>query len=315
MIVRGCLPPRIIRWRLIAGTFFLLKFTICNLGKIRKHNRAQPMEKRYVRPTRKFSLPEYKAWMKYCRQNRQYLRPTRYCNSHAPEVIALADQLGVYRKSDWDFAEASFEFVKRNIDIEMVPLDGVEHTLHRGTGTCLHRVALLVALCRAAGIKTRYKLYTLTDAPDETVGSDQLGRQWNEEMGKLLFHGEAEVCIDNKWVVGSVGLTAERQVSRNLPITRFGEVSLGLWYSADPESIVQLESIPCGLNVLMKFVYRIAPNAIERANVNLRDQCERGRDILRKKGERAYDQEARHNFKPMMPEAVMRERQEITFER
>ena len=315
VIVRGCFPPMIIRRRLAAGAFFLLKFAICNLGKLRKLNRAKRLEKRYVRPPRRFALPEYQAGMKYCHQNRQYLRPTRYCNSHAHEVIGLANRLGAYQKSDWEFAEAAFEFVKRNIDIEMVPLDGVEDTLHRGTGTCLHRVALLAALCRAAGIRTRYKLYTLTDATDEAVGGDQLGSQWNKELGKLLFHGEAEVDIDNKWVVGSIGLTAERQASRNLPITRFGEVALGMWYSADPDSIVQLESIPCGIDVLMQFVYRIAPNAIDNVNTKLQEQCNRGRAILTEKGERAYDEEARRVFKPPVPEAVMRERREITFER
>ena len=51
--------------------------------------------------------------MKYCNSNEKYLRPTLYCNSHSPEVIALANKLGAYNKSDKDFAKAAFDFAKR----------------------------------------------------------------------------------------------------------------------------------------------------------------------------------------------------------
>jgi hypothetical protein len=195
-------------------------------------------------------------------------------------------------------------------------LDGVEKTLARGTGTCLHRVALLVALCRAAGIPARFKFYVLTsiDSLDETMAGDPLARQWNDELGELLFHSEAEVFLDGKWEVGSIGLTAERQASLGLPIIRFGEVALGVWYTPDPESIVQLESIPYGLNGLMRLVYRIAPAAIDNANANLLAQCQQGRAILERRGEQAYDEEARRTYKPHQPDMVMRERSEIRFE-
>lgn len=314
-IERGYFPPKIICRRLIAGLFFLIKFSVCNLSKIRSLGGSRLREKRYIRPSRGFAIPEYQPGMKYCRLNQKYLRPTLYCNSHAPEIIAVAGHLGAYQKSDWEFAESAFEFVKRNITIELIALDGAENTLLRGTGTCLHRVALLVALCRAAGIRTRYRLYTLTsmDTLDETIGDNLLGRQWNDKMESLMLHGEAEVLIDGKWVVGSIGLTAERQASLKLPITRFGEVSLGVWYSADPDSIIQLESIPFGINLLTKIVFRMAPAAIDKANANLLEQCNRGRVILEEKGEQAYDDEARSAFKPRVPEPTMKSRTEIIF--
>jgi hypothetical protein len=314
-IKRGYFPPKIIRRRLIAGLFFLIKFSICNLGKIRSLGRAKLPGKKYIRPPRRFAIPGYQPEMKYCNLNLKYLRPTLFCNSHAPEIIALAGHLGAYQKSDWEFAESAFEFVKRNITIELIALDGVENTLLRGTGTCLHRLALLVALCRTAGIKTRHRFYTLTsiDTLDETVGDNLLARQWSDRLGNLMLHGEAEVLIDEKWVVGSIGLTAERQASLNLPITRFGEVSLGVWYTADPESIIPLESIPAGLNVLTKIVFKMAPAAIDKANANLLEQCHRGRVILEEKGEQAYDDEARRAFKPRVPEPIMKSRKEIIF--
>ncbi len=317
MIERGYFPPKAIRRRLLAGCFFLLKFSVCNLKSVRRPVRASRPEKRYVRPPRPFQIPAYHAGMKYCDSNERYLRPTLYCNSHAPEIVALAHQLGAYRKSDREYAESAFEFVKRSITIELIPLDGAEEILHRATGTCLHRLALLVALCRAAGIRTRYRLYALTsmDTLDETLGASGQGRQWSREIGNLLLHGEAEAFIEGRWIVASIGLTPERQASLNLPITRFGEVALGVWYSADPESVVLLESIPCGLNAMMRFVYRMAPGAIDKANASLLEQCNRGRVILEEKGEQAYDDEIRRQLKPLMPRVVMAVRKEISFER
>ena len=316
-VIGGYFPPKPIRRRLIAGYLFLLRFFAGNLTSIRRHGRIHPRQKRYIRPPRPYYIPVHQPGMKHCTSNKNCLRPTLYCNSHAPEVIALAHQLGAYRESNREYAEAAFEFVKRKITGELIPLDGVERTLHRGTGTCLHKLALLVALCRAAGISARYKLYALTamDTVAQTLGLIGKDRQWSEETGNLLLHGEAEMYIEGEWVVASIGLTPERQASLNLPITRFGEVALGVWYPVDPESVVRLESIPHGLNALMRMVYRLAPAHIDTANANLLEQCKRGRAILDEKGERAYDDEIRRHLTPNMPEAVMTLRTEITFER
>lgn len=316
MIRWDYLPPKFIRRRLLATGFFLLKFSVCKYNRLRSLGRSAHGIKRYHRPPRRYSIPAYQPHMAPDHEHRQYLRPTLFCNCQAPDVVALAWQLGAKQTPNDAFAAAAFNFVKRNITIELLPLDGVEKTLARGTGTCLHRVALLVALCRAAGIPARFKFYVLTsiDSLDETMAGDPLARQWNDELGELLFHSEAEVFLDGKWVVGSIGLTAERQASLGLPIIRFGEVALGVWYTPDPESIVQLESIPYGLNGLMRLVYRIAPAAIDNANANLLAQCQQGRAILERRGEQAYDEEARRTYKPHQPDMVMRERSAIRFE-
>ena len=315
--IGGYFPPKPIRQRLVSGCLFLLRFFVGNQKSVKRPGRVHPREKRYVRPLRLYDIPVHQPGMKHCTSNEKYLRPTLYCNSHAPEVIALAHQLGAYRKSDREYAEAAFEFVKRNITGELIPLDGVEMTLHRGTGTCLHKLALLVALCRAAGISARYKLYALTamHTVAETLGVNGRDRQWSEEAGNLLLHGEAEMYIEGEWVMASTGLTPERQASLNLPITRFGEVAIGVWYPVDPESIVRLESIPHGLNAMMRLVYRLAPSYVDTANANLLEECTRGKAILDEKGERAYDEEIRRRLKPSMPEAVMTLRKEIVFER
>ena len=108
------------------------------------------------------------------------MRPTLYCNCRAPEIIAMANHLRAFKKSDYEFAETAFEFVKRKIILEMIPMDDVVNVLKRGTGTCLHEISLFIALCRAAGIKARYKLYALTMIQqwyDALVAPDPLMRK------------------------------------------------------------------------------------------------------------------------------------------
>ena len=106
----------------------------------------------------------------------------------------MANHLGAFKKSDYEFAETAFEFVKRKIILEMIPMDDAVNVLRRGTGTCLHEISLFIALCRAAGIKARYKLYALT-----------MIQQWYDAMGYFMLHGEGEVYIDGKWLPADVG--------------------------------------------------------------------------------------------------------------
>ena len=283
---------------------------------IKKLSKTVQTQKKYHRPPRRYDLPTYDSSMKFCKKDEQYLRPTLYCNSYQPEIIALAHQLGAYQKSDREFAEAAFEFAKRKLTLEMLPLDGVKNTLQRGTGTCLHKLSVFVALCRVAGIKARYKLYSMTmiDAWSETF-SDPMVQKWSDAMGYFMIHGEGEAFVDGEWMVGDVGPTPERQAATNIPITRFGEDSIGVWFSVVPGTIMQVESIPFGLNLMMKLVYKVAPASVDNVNAKVLAQIEKGKDILKEKGENAYDAEIRKTFKPKFPEPVLKKRHEIIFEK
>ncbi len=315
---RGYIPPKMMRKLLLAGTLAMGRVMITNLSDIKKLTRNRDFKRLYIRPPRRYELPKYRDGMKYCDSDEKYLRPTLYCNPRAPEVIALANQLGAFKKSDREFAEAAFEFCKRKLTLEMIPLDGVENTLRRGTGTCLHEISVFVALCRAAGIKARYKLYSLSmihQAWEETLVADPLVRKWSDAMGYFMLHGEGEVYVDGKWVVCDVGPTPERQAAAGIPITKFGEDSIGIWLSAIPETIMRLESIPYGLNWMMKLVYRLAPATVDKINANILKMIEKGKVILEEKGEENYDREVRKTFKPrLLPEPVLRRREEIVFE-
>jgi transglutaminase-like putative cysteine protease len=128
--------------------------------EVRRFRQPQPTEERYQRPARRYDLPPYKEGMPYCRSNGRFLRPTRHCDSRAPEVIALAHSLGAYQERDAEFAAAAFEFAKEQVVFEIGPITPVEETLRRGTGSCFDCISVFIALCRCAGIPARYKLFT-----------------------------------------------------------------------------------------------------------------------------------------------------------
>jgi hypothetical protein len=314
---REYIPKKNLRRLLIVGSIILIKMLITNLSVIRKLSQIPPSGKQYKRPPRRYDLPKYDKNMKYCKSDEKYLRPTLYCNSHSPEVIAMAHKLGAYKKSDKEFALAAFEFAKRKITLELMPLDGVENTLKRGTGTCLHEISVFVALCRAAGIKARYKLYSLTmiQAWEDTLMVDPMVKKFQEAMGYFMIHGEGEVFLDGKWVVCDVGPTPERQAASNIPISRFGEDSIGMWLNAVPGTIMITESLPFGLNIMMLFVQKMAPMTIDKANKNVLDQINAGKKILKDKGEDNYDHEIRKSFKPKFPEPVLKRKKSIIFKR
>ncbi|MDH7507742.1 MAG: transglutaminase family protein, partial [Candidatus Thermoplasmatota archaeon] len=243
------LPPMLMMKMNLLGTFSLIKILLMNLGTI-KAVKNQEKKNIYVRPKPTYVIPKYEKEMKFCNLDEKYLRPTLYCNSHAPEIIALANKLGAYKKSDYEFAQSAFEFAKRKIILEFVPLDGVEQTLQRGTGTCLHKISVFIALCRAAGIKARYKFFALTMLDEwmqPALNNAPLMKQWYDVMGFFLLHGEGEVFIDGKWIPGDVGAEPERQASAGLPVTKLGEDSIGLWLFPVPGTIIRRESIPLGL--------------------------------------------------------------------
>ena len=314
---RGYLPQKNLRRLLILGTLILIKMLITNLSVIRKLSQIPSTGKQYIRPPRRYDLPKFDKDMRYCDANEKYLRPTLYCNSHAPEIIALAHELGAYKKSDREFAKAAFEFAKRKITLEMMSLDGVEYTIRRGAGTCLHEITVFVALCRAAGIKARYKLYSLTmiQAWEDTMIVDSMVKKFQDAMGYFMIHGEGEVFLDGKWVVCDVGPTPERQAATKTPISRFGEDSIGMWLNAVPGTIMFTESLPYGLNIMMRFVQKIAPMTIDKVNKNILDEINRGKEILKEKGEENYDKEIRKSFKPKFPEPVLKKKKSIIFEK
>jgi hypothetical protein len=291
------MPPLLMIKMNIRGFFSLMKVIVLNLRTFRmmKNQENTPV---YRRPIPGYTIPKYKSEIKSCQSNEKYLRPTLFCECRAPEIIAMAHSLGAYQKSDHEFAEAAFEFVKRKIILEIIPLDDVVPTLKRGTGTCVHKISLFIALCRAAGIRARYKFFALTMldtwmAP--ALEHAPLMKKWYDAMGFFLLHGEGEVYIEGKWITADVGAEPQRQAASWMPVTKLGEDSAGLWLFPIPGTTFRRESVPLGLGIPSQILMRkLVPNQVAGINIGILEQIENGGKLMDGMGgETLYDTEAR----------------------
>jgi Transglutaminase-like superfamily len=264
---------------------------------VMKLRQTSDSEEHYTRPPRRYDLPNSAGLDRGPKRQEKYLRPTHLCDSRAPVVSALAQELGAGKLSDREFAEAAFDFAKNRMTLEIAPIDGVVETLKRGTGTCFGLITVFIALCRAAGIKARYKIFstTMIDAwRGATIDADPLLQKWHDSMGYFLMEGEGEVFVDGKWLVAHVGPTDERQAAAGIPISRLGEDAIGSWFQARPGTIMRLESLPRGLATGSRVLYRISPGSMERVNASVNREYAKGRAVIETAGGlAAYDRAAR----------------------
>ena len=314
---KGYIPNRTYTKMIIGGGLSLGKVLLTNLSDLKKLSTPSTGEKLYKRPTRRYrDFPKYQGGMKYCNSDEKYLRPTLYCNCRSHEIIALANHLGAFKKSDYEFAEAAFEWAKRNITLEMIEMDQLYDTLQRGTGTCIHINNVFVALCRCTGIKARYKMFAAIESQsmyDEVY--DPMMQRWYDALGYFSLEADIEVYLDGKWIVAHAGPVPERQAAMHVPITKLGEESIGTWFDALPGTMFWTESIPYGIGLTTKALMRIAPGTIDTMNANIMNQIEKGKKVLKEKGgEEKYDEEARTKFKPKFPEVKLKKHKKIIFE-
>ena len=181
------------------GVLSVSQLVLTSAGQIKALRQTKPSEKHYTRPKRRYDLPDYSEDMQRFFSNERYLRPTRTCNCRAPEVAALANHLGAFQKSDREFAEAAFTFAKEKMTLEIRPIQPVEETLRLGTGTCFELITVFIALCRAAGIPARYKIFStnmIQTWREGTIDADPLAKKWYDALDNFLFEGEGEAYID-----------------------------------------------------------------------------------------------------------------------
>jgi hypothetical protein len=181
----------------------------------------------------------------------------------------------------------------------------------------MHINNVYVALCRAAGIKTRYKMFAAIQSQttyDELY--DPMMQKWYDALGYFSLESDIEVFIDGKWVVANPAPTPERQAAMSIPITKFGEEALGVWFNAIPGTIFWTESIPYGLDYLLKALIKIAPGTVDTINTNIQHLREKGARIIQEHGgEMHYDTYRRENFKPVFPTMKIQKHHGIIFEK
>lgn len=302
---------------MLYGTFSLARLLITSAGDVKRLRVTKETEAHYIRPPRLYDLPENQSGPSIPVSREKYLRPTRFCDHTTPEVIGMAHALGANRLPTADYVQAAFEFVKEKVLIEILPIDGVEATLHRGAGTCFHLISVFIALCRAAGVPARYKMFAqnmIRAWREVLIDVDPLVKKWYDALGYFMIEGEGEVFLNGHWVVAHVGPTAERQAAAGIPVTRLGEDAIGVWFFARPGTIMHFESIPLGLGFGSHVLHRIAPGSMERINVSVMQQTEQGRQVLDDAGGvQAYDTAVRSKLGPKTPTIDLRARPEIVF--
>jgi hypothetical protein len=270
-----------------------------------------PDEERYVRPPRQYEIPPFHKGMKYRTSNEKYLRPTRWCNPLEPEVVAMANELGAHELPDDEFAEAAYWFVKDNIHFEVCPFDSAGATLRRGTGSCYHLINVFVALCRAAGIKARYKTYKMRFRGIEqavVIDVDPVMKELFDATGGVIAEGEGEACIDNTWTVAYVAQNAAASAAAGWPITKFGEDSIGLYFDALPGTVKRFESLPFQLGLGLKVMQWMTPATMERMNVSVHKALAIGwQEIDEAGGVEAYDQKARRKRELFSADEILKQ--------
>ncbi len=264
-----------------------------------------PNEEHYVRPRRPYELPVFHDGMRHCISDEEYLRPTLYCNPREPLVIAMANELGAYEKKDREFAEAALDFIGNNLTLEVYPFDDVGATLERGTGSCWHLINVFMALCRAAGIKARGKVFKQVLTEEEQNAFLSSDPFFAKIYLAVSVFSQGEACVDGVWMDADVAASTGMHAARGMPITTLGEGQIGTQRLADPSQVWHVESVPPFVVRSMKVVKWLAPAMRERMNVMFQQQNALGRKIIEEAGGvKAYDREARRREELLSAEKI-----------
>ncbi len=130
----------------------------------------------------------------------KYLKATATFDCDSEAIRKKAQQLTEGKANDIEKAKALFYFVRDEIPYNLyAPKHMPEHfkasnTLARGTGYCVQKAVLLIALARAAGIPARLCCAKIRNhlVPPKVL----------ERLKTDIFpwHGYAELYLDGKWV-------------------------------------------------------------------------------------------------------------------
>jgi transglutaminase-like putative cysteine protease len=119
-----------------------------------------------------------------------FLSPTPFCNSQAPEIVEKAREL-VGKKTGREAAEALFNWVRENVEYRVIGLESANKTLRRRKGCCLNKSNLLIALARSVKLPARYLLF------DCRLHSPNL-----ELAAQRLQHIVPEIHCADVWLAG-----------------------------------------------------------------------------------------------------------------
>jgi hypothetical protein len=221
----------------------------------------------------------------------KYLRPTRLCESDAPEMRAMAAKLGAREKSDLEFVRAVYEFVKNEKKLVFKPMRGALGTFRSKGGVCLDQLSLMAALLRAGGVSARYRLYALSPTEqfyDTVIKDDPVLRETLDMLGFLdSLHGETEALVDGKWIPLDSTFSDELEAGMGLPITSFGEEPM--WRDRVLTSDIRFEGFPLMFRHMLVPVLFALRNTVDMVNEKLDMLRAQGLEIIDRLGREQYN--------------------------
>ncbi len=235
--------------------------------------------------------------------NEKYLRPTRLCESDAPEIRAMAKKLWEGRENDLDFVKAAYFFVKNEKKLVFRTMGGAIQAFRTKGGVCLEQLALLAAIARAGGIPARYRLYALAPTQelyDVMLRDNPILRQTYEMLGFLdSLHGQTELLMNGKWMAIDPTFSDELEAGMGLPVTEFGEEPT--WRVRVLTSDIRFEGFPILFRHFFIPVAVVLRKAVDTINARLDELREQGKEILEEIGKEEYNKKVKKSFKITVP--------------
>jgi transglutaminase-like putative cysteine protease len=150
-----------------------------------------------------------------------FLQPTEVIDCDHPQIMQLASQTVHGAQDVHEQAQRLFYLVRDTIPYNLyVPFFLPEHyrasaTLERGSGYCVQKAVLLVALARAVGIPSRLvfadiRNYLISERVAEVM-----------ETNLFVFHGYVEWLLGDRWVRVTPSFDKEVSQEHGYPLVEF----------------------------------------------------------------------------------------------
>ena len=212
-----------------------------------------------------------------------------------------------HKLPDREFAEAAFWWVKTNLWWEMGKWCGAGKTLARGRGNCWHFNNVLVALCRCAGIKSRFKTFKMEMWQATAEGLQEFDQGLTLGSGRPLPEAEPEIFIDGTWEPAYVAQNSRMSAAAGFPVCEFGESGAGLYFDVVPGSTQLLETVPLLMAYAPALMSIFMPATVERINVAVLEEQEAAwKDVEKVGGLEAYNRIARKRRALLSPDEIQK---------
>ena len=130
----------------------------------------------------------------------EYLRPTEFLDSDHPAVCEFAIRHTTSAAGEVEKAIALYYAVRDGFQYDPYLLDlrrsslKASALLSKTRGFCIEKALLLAAAARVVGIPSRLSFYIVKNH----IATERLAKALERDY--LVFHGAAEMYLDNRWV-------------------------------------------------------------------------------------------------------------------